>query len=470
MWIRRLLASFNFMTIVVLLGMLFIMVNWISSHRYGRWDLSRLKLTQLSDQTLQVLKTLEEPLTVTVFYQPDHRLYQFVTDLLEEYERASPQVKIEHVDPQQDIARARLLAQQFEIEDLNVVIFQSGTRSKHLSDAELADLDLTALATTGQPRVKAFKGEDAFTSAIIGVTQAKQALIWFTSGHGEKSIDDPEPSGISELARYLQQQNLRVEQENLLASIEIPDEVQLIAIAGPVRQFIDAELSMLETYLDQGGRLLALLDPLTQTGLEPLLARWGVVLGQDVVVDPAQQLPFVSAANLFVTTYTQHPIVEKMKTLMTLFPLSRSVSPTDSPLEGITVVPLATTSPRGWGETNTDDPKFAFTEGEDLDGPVPIAVAAERNEPSPTRLVVFGDSDFIGNGQLSNVGNRDILLGASYWLLKQEQLIGISPKPLEAIKLNLTAGQLAGMFWRSLLAMPLLCGVLGTTTWWIRRK
>ncbi len=92
MRIRRLLAPFNFMTIVVLLGMLFIMVNWISSQRYGRWDLSRLKLTQLSDQTLQVLKTLEEPLTVTVFYQPDHRLYQFVTDLLEEYERASPQV------------------------------------------------------------------------------------------------------------------------------------------------------------------------------------------------------------------------------------------------------------------------------------------------------------------------------------------------------------------------------------------
>ena len=458
------------MTTLVLLGVLFIMVNWISSRRYTRWDFTRQKMSKLSDQTIQALKTLEAPVTVTVFYQPNHRLSEFVRDLLEEYQRVGRQLKVEYVDPDQDIARARQLVQQFQIENLNVVIFQSGTRHKYLSDTELAEYDYSTLALRGQPRMKAFKGEDAFTSAIISVTQAESPLIWFTSGHGEKSVEEEGPTGLSELKRYLEQQNLLVEQANLLEHPEIPKDVRLIAIAGPTRRFIERELSLLETYLNEGGRLLTMIDPLDEAGLEPLLERWGVTLGQDIVVDPAQQLPFVSAANLFITTYTQHPIVEKMKTLMTLFPLARSVSPSEPTPEGITAVALAMTSRRGWGETNTGDSTFTFATGEDLEGPVAIAVAAERPDPTPARLVVFGDSDFIANGQLNNVGNRDILLGASYWLIEQEQLIGISPKPLELIKLNLTARQLMGMFWFSLLAMPLLCGILGTTTWWIRRK
>ncbi len=84
--------------------------------------------------------------------------------------------------------------------------------------------------------------------------------------------------------------------------------------------------------------------------------------------------------------------------------------------------------------------------------------------------MVFGDSDFVGNGQLGNVGNRDMILGAVYWLLEQEQLIGIGPKPIESIKLNVTAAQATRLFWFSFLAMPALCAVLGTAMWLVRRK
>ena len=137
--VRQALSSFNLLTTVILLGMLFIMVNYIASRRYTRWDLTKQKMSALSDLTAQTLKTLKEPLSVLVFYQPNHKLYEPVHDLLNEYERKSTKIKVEYIDPDQDIARAKQLAQQLQIEDLNLVVFQTTTRHKYLSDTDLAE-------------------------------------------------------------------------------------------------------------------------------------------------------------------------------------------------------------------------------------------------------------------------------------------------------------------------------------------
>ena len=469
---RRLLSSTNAAAMLALLGALFILVNFVASRRYARWDLTRQQATAVSDQTRRALQALEAPVSVVVFYQPAHRLYGLVRDLLSEYERFSPKLTVEYVDPERDIARAKQLAAEFQIEELNVVVFQSGGRRKPLSDTELADYDYSTAQLGGEPRVAAFKGEDAFTSALISITQQASPLVWFTAGHGEKALDAEDQAGLATLNGTLQRQGLSTETVTLAERPAIPPEVKLVVIAGPTRRFLDHEADLLQAYLEAGGRLLALLDPLEEaTGLEALLDRWGVALGRDIVVDPTRQLPFVSAANLLVTDYTQHPIVEKMRTLVTLFPLARSVRPSQPAPDGIAVTPLAVTSSAGWGEAQTGVDTFQFDEGQDVKGPVSIAVASERAAAErPTRLVVIGDSEFIMNAQLSNVGNRDLLLGTLYWLIEQEQLIGIGPKAIESIKLSLTAPQLNRIFWFSFLAMPGVVGLLGTGMWWLRRK
>ena len=466
---RKLLTSSNLLLTLVLVGTLCIMINWIASRRYARWDLTQRKITALSSKTLQTLHALTEPVSIVVFYQPSHRLYELVKDQLGEYERVSANVKVEFVDPEQDIARAKQLAQQLQIDDLNVVVFQAGSRHKYLSDTELADYDYSAASQGGQPSVKAFKGEEAFTSAILSVTQSNSPLVWFTSGHGEASLEAVDPQGCSELNKYLQQQNLSLQAVPLLERASIPPDVALIIVSGPTRRFAEPEVALLQGYLDRGGRVLVLIDPLAETGLDGLLERWGANVGLDIVVDPDRQLPFVSAANLLVTTYTQHPIVEKLKTLMTLFPLARSVRPVEPPPRGVTVTSLALTSDSGWGEMQTSSQSFKFDAGKDVKGPVSIAVACERTSSARTRLVVIGDSDFVRNAQLPNVGNKDFLLGSIFWLTEQERLIGIGPKPIESIRLSLTGSQLTGMFWFSLLGLPMTFGLLGAGMWFLRR-
>ena len=458
------------------MGALFIFVNFISSRRYARADLTRSKLSVLSPKTIQALKTLPAQVKVIVFYQPQQPnrradpLYPLIVGMLKEYERYSDKLKVEYVEPYRDRARAEQLAKQFDIDRINLVVFQSGARHKYLSDTDLADYDLDAMRAGGQSRVDAFKGEDAFTSALINVTQAASPLVWFTTGHGEKAADAEDPLGLSSLKKYLEQQNVTVKPAALVDQAAIPSDVKLVVIAGPTRRFTDDEVIRLRVYLDGGGRLLALIDPLDDTGLDDLLQRWGIVLGHDIVIDPARQLPGVRPENLFIVTYTQHPIVQKMRTFMTLFPLARSVQPAKELPAGTTVTRLAMTSDAGWGETHTSPPEFTFDPATDLKGPVSIAVAAERVLPTHSRLVAFGDSDFIINGQLSNVGNRDLLLGAFYWLIEQEQLIGIGPKTLEAAKLSLTGAELRTVLWFGLLAMPLACGLAGAGVWWGRRQ
>ena len=466
---RRVLSSLNLGTTLLLIGVLFIMLNWIASQRHTHWDFTRQKITALSDQTRQMLRSLKEPVTVTVFYQPDHRLYELIKDLLREYEQASPQIHVAYVDPQQDRARAIQLVQKFQIEEANVVVFESGTRHKHLSDSDLADYDFSSMQFGAAPKVKAFKGEEGFTSAIHSVTQDASPLIWVVSGHGEKALTGGDQQGLTELKKYLEQQNMTIKSETLAGKTEITAEVKLLIIAGPTHRITEQELLLLQQYLEHGGRLLALVDPLQDTGLDGLLERWGAVLGNNIVVDPSRRLPFVSPSNLLITDYTRHPIVEKMKTLMTLYPLARSVTPVSPPPQGLTVTPLALTSAEGWGEAKTSEPRFEFNAADDLKGPVSIAVAIERATPAKTRLVVVGDSDFVMDGQIANAGNRDLALGITYWLTEQESLIGISPKPIESIKLSLTAGQLSGVFWFSFLAMPLLLGAIGGAVWWNRR-
>lgn len=482
---KALLRSLNAAAAVVLIGVLLIMVTWISGRRYARWDLSRQQLSTLSGQTRQVLGSLREPVRVTVFFEPGHRLLPLVRDLLKEYEQASPQVRVEVVDPQQDVARAQQLVQELQLDALNLVIVQSGASNKHLSEADLAEFDYATMTVEAQPRVKAFKGEAAVTSALLNVTQPEQPLIWFATGHGEKPLASEEPLGISGVKRHLEQQNMRVEEVTLLERQTLDESVDLIVLAGPTHRLTDHEVSLLDGLLARGGGVLILLDPLTDTGLEPWLMPWGITADAAIVVDPARALPFVSAGNLFVTTYTEHPIVKRMKTLMTLFPLARPMRPTSPPREGYDVNPLALTSPQGWGETTTGNENFAFDAAADVAGPVAIAAAAERApateaaeaaDGSPEapqrgggRVVAIGDSDFLVNAQLANVGNRDFLQGCVQWLVAQEQLIGIGPKTLETLKLSLTASQLTMLQALLLLGFPALVVAAGAAVWWRRR-
>ncbi len=466
--------------VALLLALLLVgLLNYLSYRHYRRADLSHTKLYQLADKTRSLLQSLTNTIDVVVFFQPDQNIYEDVDYLLKEYQYASKWIRVQRVDPDRDLARTELLKKKYQVSQDNVVVFDNGGRSKHVTANDIVDMDYAGLPY-GQPaRRMAFKGEQAFSSAIQSVTQAKSPAVYFLAGHGERDPDSFDPrSGYSTLAKLIRRDNAEVRKLNLGEKQAIPENADLLVIAGPQKRYAPVEVDQVRQFIAKKGRVLFLLDSIAQPGLAPLLQEWGVQLRDDVVVDPTRTL---SGHELFLTQYEPHPVTDKLRGNAAVLYLPRSVEPVggaeasaESSPDKPRVTVLAKCTAAGWAETRTDQNPMRYDPGEDKKGPVGVAAAVEKGaagidvQIKPVRLVVFGDSDFVSNG--AQVGaNTDFLLSAMNWLLDRKELMAIAPKPLEDVRLMLDRRQLRLLGWLVIGVLPGLVAVWGVLVWLRRR-
>lgn len=469
------------MVAAVLLALVLVqMVNYIALRNPLRGDLSGLKYYALSDKTTNLLKNLEQRVDVTVVFQEEHKLYPDIENLLEEYQYVSRNIHVEWVDPARDLARTEKLAKKYGLTEAQVVVFDIGGKSKVVRQADLANFQV--VKNRKEMVMSAFKGEQAFTSAIQGLMQDKVPVVYFLVGHGEHRVKNFDPvSGYSKIGSSIFRDNLEIKELMLTSEKKIPDDCAVLVVAGPSKMLSAAETEMIEDYLNRSGRVLLMLDALIETGLEPVLNRWGVALRNDFVLDPANTL---KGNDVYVLTYYEHPITLKMGDSGARFILPRSVEPLALDTQGAeagdrpTVTALCVTSDKSWSEAQVDEPtaKYDANTG-DLRGPFSLAVAVERGATQklldvqirPSRMVVFGDSDFVSNGALAG-GDQDLFMSSLNWLLDREVLMAIAPKPITEVHLSLTRKQLAKLFWINLAGIPSVSVVIGLLVWWRRRK
>jgi ABC-type uncharacterized transport system involved in gliding motility auxiliary subunit len=475
---RRFVIGINTLMAILVAAVIVGMLNFLAFRHYKRFDWTRTKQYALSEKTVEVLRALTQPIRVIVFFQPGHELYEEIRNLLSEYQYQSRQLSVEFVDPDRNLGRAKELAEKYEITTINAVVFDAGERSRHVTLTDLADYDWSELRFGGTARAKNFKGEQAFTSAIVSIVHAEQPTVYFLTGHGERDPENNDPRrGYSTLARVIRQDNIAIETLNLPQAQKIPDDCAALVIAAPQRAFAREELDLIRGWLRNGGRLIVLLDRFARTGIESLLAEWNVEVGNDVVLDPLSTL---TGQEIFVSDYGRHPITEKLQGTSSIFYLPRSVSPRSEAGRPIAaadapeVVPLAQTSMRGWAETDVEQQPYRFDPDRDKRGPISVAVAAEKGAVAgvdipPTRLVVFGDGDFVSNAAIGVGANADLFLNAVNWMLKREPLLAIGPKPVERIQVNLSAQQLRTLLLTLVAGMPLLIAVVGGLVWLRRR-
>ena len=452
------------------------MVTWLSYRHYVRADWTSSKIYSLSDKTKNVLKGIKEEVRVVVLMTPTTPLFTETKELLSRYEAVCPKLKVEFIDPERDPLRTKQLAQEFGVSAANTVVFAAEGRKKYVTSDQLADYDYSGMQMGQPPKLKGFKGEEQFTSAVLGVVSAKVPKVYFVTGHGERDPDSAAEDGLSQLKELLKRDNLEVAKATLLSG-SAPADCDLLVIAGPRTPFTDAEKSALAAYLEKGGRALVLLDPVLgaqqrPSGLEEFVKGFGVQVNSDLVIDPARKLPYFDLSAVYVTDFRSHPAVAGLQGLAVLLPVARSVTTTTAP--GATSTILLTTSDKGWGETDLDrllKNGQAEKDAKDTPGPVPLGVAAqsEKDKDGGWRLVVFGNSAFAANAQVANAGNVNLGLNAINWLAKQEQALGIAPRSPEQVQLFLSAKQMRTIFLISLVGLPGLAIALGVTVWWRRR-
>jgi ABC-type uncharacterized transport system involved in gliding motility auxiliary subunit len=436
--------------VLIVLGLL-ILVNFLGARHHHRFDTTAGHRFSLSDHTVKFLRGLNKDVIITAFFQGENKV---LADLLSEYAYRNEQVSFRFVDPDEEPGTAK----SYEITRYGTIVVESGDKEERIETILEQDL----------------------TNAILKVTREGKKIIYALTGHGEKDINSQDPTGFSSVKEALENENYEVKELILATHEEVPQDCSVLLVAGPQKEPLPGEWESVEVYLEGGGKLLVMVDPTPAADLSGFLARYGLDVGQNLVIDASGvgRLFGTGPAMPLVSSYEAHVITEDFN-IMTFFPMTRSITPNSAPPEGLKVQSLLKTGRSSWGETELLDDKVEFDRDKDLEGPVTIAAVVDEVEKevatdataarAKTRLVVFGDSDFASNAYFQFSGNGDLFMNAISWLAEEEDLISIRPKDLEDRMVTLTARQSRMIFYISVILMPLAVLALGTVVW-IRRR
>src|ERR1700726_564396 len=199
--IQRLQIGLNVLVQLILIFFLVSAVNWIGFRHYKRWDVSRDQKYALSDKTKRFLNTIKGKIRVTVFFSQNTPISADVLSLLTEYQYAAKgKIDIENIDPQRNLSRAKELFDKYKVvSDESLLVIDYEGRNKTVKASDMAEIDQSGMAFGEGPRVTAFKGEQAITSAMMDLVEGKKNSIGYITGHKEPTPSEaPTPMSLGE--------------------------------------------------------------------------------------------------------------------------------------------------------------------------------------------------------------------------------------------------------------------------------
>jgi ABC-type uncharacterized transport system involved in gliding motility auxiliary subunit len=465
---RSFLYSGNTILIIVLVLAILALVNYFLSKHHYRVDFTAAKIHSLSDQSITVLKNLKNDVSIKGFFREGTPSREAMQDLLRIYAYHSPRIKYEFIDPDKNPG----LVKRYGVTQDGTTVFETGGKESRITAS----------------------GEEDITNALIKVTRVQKKVICFLEGHGEGTLAETEDNGYSTVKTELEKLGYEVKKQSLALADSFPKDCALLVIPGPQKDLVANELETIKAYIQGGGRVFFMVDPLTSIpGLTALLVGYGFKLDNDVVVDTVSRLLGGDEFMPVVTEYEEHAITRKFG-YATFFPYARSVETSETKPEGATLTPLAKTSPNSWSERELGEKQVKFTKGKDRQGPITLAaVATLKVKPGPAapapeakpgetapeakkpeekeaRLAVVGDSDWVKNRYYNLSGNGNFFLNIANWLTEESDLISIQPKTQTPRTIQLTPAQMSFINLLVLFVLPLAVLVLGITLWLRRRS
>ena len=187
-----------------------------------------------------------------------------------------------------------------------------------VEEADLAEYDYSGMQTGQAPQIREFKGEQMFTGAILEMVEARS----------RRSSSPPatascarrlSPPRLSQAQDLVGRDNFAVETWARWGKARCRRAPTWWWSRGRGGASSSPRCRALTRFLVGGGRVLLLLDPILGAGgLER--TGFGIVarglrgeLGEDIVVDPTNPLPFYSAETFFANEYGVHPITEALR-------------------------------------------------------------------------------------------------------------------------------------------------------------
>lgn len=485
--IGRIRIGLNIVVQIVLILFLAAMVNSLAFKHYKRWDLSRDQKYALSDKTKRFLDTLKGKMRITVFFSPSTPITADVQNLLTEYQYAGKgKIDVEQIDPERNLSRAKELFDKYKVvTDESLLVLDYDGRNKTVKASEMADIDQSGMALGEGPRVAAFKGEQAITSAMIDLVEGKKKTLGYVTGHKEPALSAP-TTPISLMKTFIENENIKFQELNLLDQPAMPADVNAVMIVGPQYDFSDREMQVLRNFWDKQGRILVFVDPSANT---PRLRAFLDELGIKVNDDRLMVFVRTGIQELALTRDVQahflgdSPITKRLADVRSIFvggTASLTLDPNRGRAINIRLEPLIQAEKGYFAEADyNSDNQVKLQADAQKAGDVPLTIAASaekggsadaRVQVNSSRLVAVSNATFIQDSAImQDQAALDFVSGAVNWLLSREQMIGIAPKIPKPLTFSLDPEALRRLRWILLVLIPLVPAAIGTVVWWQRR-
>jgi ABC-type uncharacterized transport system involved in gliding motility auxiliary subunit len=287
------------------------------------------------------------------------------------------------------------------------------------------------------------------------------------------------------LKTFIENENIKFQELNLLDLDAIPADVKALMIVGPQYDFSEREMKLLGDFWDKQGRILLLLDPTAKT---PRLRGFANKLGVKMNDDRLMAFLRTGIQELALTRDVQarflgdSPITKRLADARALFlggTSSLTVEPDRVRAGNIRVEQLIQAEKGYFAEKdyNTEDQIKLQADAKQSNAPIIIGAAAEKGgsadqrvQVNSSRLVVVSNASFVQDNAITqDQQGLDFISGCVNWLLSREQLIGIAPKVQKPLTFSLNEEALRRLRWFILVFIPLVPAVIGTVVWWQRR-
>ena len=401
-------------------------VYYVASERDAKADFSYFRTARPGEATRNIVRALDQPLEVHLFFPPANEVREQVTEYVTDLARESPNFKVSIWDQALDPKKAKDLG----VTGNGTLVVARGARR------ELMPVGLEMDKSRSQ--LRSFDQE--FQKRLLALAKARRT-VYFTTGHGERSSDKAEPTDQRWTVRLLREaygeQNYDVRNLSTAEGLAtaVPADAAAVVIPGPTRAFLPEEISALHAYLDQGGRVLLALDPEAGLDFKELLTPFGVRFVPTVLASDqaflARTRQVSDRINIATASYSSHPSVTTAGRLGARAPLlmfgAGSLEAVGQRPERVRLDFPVHSHPSTWNDANGN---FELDAPPEARRTYELAAAIGRPRPDAgkgkpeTRMMVLADSDALGDPVIENPGNAYLALDGMKWLLGDDLIIG----------------------------------------------
>jgi ABC-type uncharacterized transport system involved in gliding motility auxiliary subunit len=456
-WIRGTNATVLSLAVI---GIFVILTFFLNSLSGFQLDLTKNKNFTLSDQTVNMLKTLDKDIHIMAFTLPDDPEYytRQVSDLVQEYKKRNSKITFDQYDLRKEPSKA----QQYNLTESSLVV-ETGDKNVTLSYSGMFNRNQDLYL---------FSGEEKITQAINSLTSGEKHTVYFLSGHQETSQEQ-----MTSFKSSLEGDNYTVKELNLLKEGKVPDDAEMLFIVGAQNDLSDKEAELVKTYLNGNGKLYLTLgfnkDMVSAwKNLDAIMNQYGIQDQHAIAVENSSNSSAQSPYTIF-PDYVAHDITNKLSEYNMLTMMSLGISLDAKDTDTWKASPLLQTSKDAYGETDIEslvNSGLPKKDDKDIAGPLKLGYAVENKDGKP-KAVIMGGFTYLMDQDYSQQGNKDFALNSVNWLQEKKDQVTIRPREGDSTQtVQLTSGQAKTIFWATIVCFPLFFLALGGLIWWRRRK